>query len=158
VVPAAAAPVPATDKPATAVTPEAFCEHFARLSSRCEALAQAHLDPQTCAAELRSAFAAPNHEQLERTAACVIDHDDCDAAVRCIADVSEVTFDAGPLRACADHSPETVLQAVATPRAEWDHRNGAVAASYRDVRSTKALPVEMCGVAAAHHWLSALRC
>jgi hypothetical protein len=146
-------------KPAPVVTAEAFCEHYIKLTSKCERMAGAKLDPNTCVADIRTVLASPQEgEQMKRFGACVIEHDDCDDVFRCLAGALPDTTAAGTLRACDDHSRQMFEHAVGIPKAEWDHRNGAGVAKFHDARSTKDDPVETCGVPAATTWLTSLRC
>ncbi|HEX7843443.1 MAG TPA: hypothetical protein VF469_38485 [Kofleriaceae bacterium] len=146
-------PIPPKPSAAPAVTAEAFCERFDRLTTRCERLASARLDPATCVADARSAI--KEDPGFAAIAKCVIEHDDCDAALECAAGQLDPTADP---RACDDESQLSVEHAAGIPRAEWDRRNGAGVTVFRNARSTKEAPVEMCGVRAATEWLTMLRC
>lgn len=149
-------PVPSPPKPAAApaITAEAFCEHFDRLTTRCERLASARMDPATCVADARSAI--KEDPGFAAIANCVIEHDDCDAVLECAAAGQPDPTDA--LRACDDESQLSVEHAAGIPRAAWDRRNGAGVTAFRNARSTKAAPIEMCGVRGATEWLTTLRC
>jgi hypothetical protein len=151
----AAPPAPSPPKPSAppAVTAEAFCEHFDKLTTRCERLTRARLDPAACVADARSTIKAD--PGFAAVAKCVIEHDDCDAALECVAGQLDPTAD---LRACDDESQLSAEHAAGIPRAEWDRRNGAGVTVFRNARSTKEAPVEMCGVGAATEWLATLRC
>ena len=158
--PAAASP-PRNPDPKPGITAEVFCEHFQRLTSKCEQLANAAMDQASCLAETRAALASAQREAAASLMQCVVRNDDCEAAMQCTAETAEATPDPDEhktLRACRDKRPETMLQAVGIPQAAWDQRNGAHVGKFSDATSTKEAPIEMCGASAATRWLIALRC
>jgi hypothetical protein len=154
----ASAPSPPPPRPEPAITPEVFCDHFQRLTSKCEQLANAAMDPATCLAETGAALASSENKIVTSLVQCLVRNDDCDAVMQCIAEQTQVPDEHKTLRACDDRSPDTMLQAVGIPQAAWDQRNGAHVVKLRDARSTKETPIEMCGAGAANRWLISLRC
>lgn len=91
-------------------------------------------------------------------ARCVVAIDGCDEVHQCLAAGMPDPTDPQALRACGDVSQNSAEHAVGIPKTAWDHRNGAQVTRFREARSTKADPIEMCGVTAATHWLTTLRC
>lgn len=167
--PVSPSPPPATPSPAApspppnarrAITAEAFCERWARLTAECEPFAKAGLAANTCVAETSAVLAREHlNPQLLTIIRCAVESDGCDDALQCIAlDLEEPSATDAALRACHDRSPGHTLRAVGIPRSEWERRNGAGVTTFRDARSTELAPIEMCGVAAANEWLTTLRC
>lgn len=136
-----------------------FCERLDRLTSRCEPFAKVRRNPATCVADVRDALAAPQAEKsIGVLARCVVELDGCDEVIQCIANGQPDATAPEALRACNDASQNSAEHAVGISKAAWDRRNGAKVARFREARSTKATPIEMCGVAAANHWLTTLQC
>jgi len=154
--PAPAPPVPrAPLKPEPGVTAEAFCEHLARLTRTCERLSNTEVDPATCVADARAGLAQDS--RFTAIAGCVVRHDECDAVLACVT-ASGTADPTEELRACDDDTALSAEHAVGIPKADWDRRNGAGVTTFHGARSAKAAPIEMCGVPAATHWLTTLRC
>jgi len=59
------------------------------------------------------------------------------------------------LRACTD-APG--MSAVGIPAADWAKRNGAGVTRFSDAKSSKDLPIEMCGIEDENEWLVSLTC
>ena len=154
--PPPAPPKPAADraKAAPAVTAETFCDHLDQLVRKCERLAGARTDRATCVTDARSGL--ETDPRFAEIAGCVVKHDDCDGVLACVAAGQSDPTDS--LRACDDTSQLSAEHAVGIPRAEWDARNGTGVTVFHDAKSTKAAPIEMCGVAEATQWLTTLRC
>lgn len=142
-----------------AVTPEAFCQRYKRLAVTCERLAGIQVDPSECVATAREALADPDpHSAFRVLATCVVARDSCDDVFACISSDLPDPTSPDALRACDDRDEASAAHAVAVPRRAWDQRNGASVTRFSDARSTKAAPIEMCGVPAATDWLISLRC
>jgi hypothetical protein len=156
------APSASSTREATTFTAEQFCERFPRLADRCVRLRNAHLNAATCISDMRNVLGAARPDPiLMRIGSCAVAHDtSCDDFFQCLHDAREFDeiTDPDTLRACGDGSDSVVEHAVGIPRSDWEHRNGAQVTRFRDARSTKAAPIEMCGVAAATTWLTTLRC
>jgi hypothetical protein len=60
-----------------------------------------------------------------------------------------------PLRACDD---KTIGQAVGVPRARWLRDTMRHAVKFSQIHTTKAEPVEVCGIGTENEWLTALQC
>jgi hypothetical protein len=143
--------------PRPAVTAEAFCEHVDKLASKCPRFANLRMERATCLADVGANLGSGQDPRFAAIATCVVEHDDCDAVLDCVAaDQADATAPEA-LRACDDPG-STAEHAVGIARSEWDQRNGAGVTAFRDVRSTKAAPIEMCGVSEANDWLVSLRC
>lgn len=162
--PASASPSP-PPKAQHAAFVETFCERIAKLASECKAFAKTELVGDTCTTET-NALLADKHSNSQGMALirCVVKSNGCDDALQCLKlsledpDPDDPDADDAALRACNDASSDSALHAVGIPRSEWARRNGAGVAAYRATRSTKAAPIEMCGISAANHWLTTLRC
>jgi hypothetical protein len=143
----------------SAVTSELFCAHLARKSRTCPPLANLRVAPATCADELRPAFAAPIASEVAGMAECVIENEPCDEIRTCLALTGTDPTAPEALRACDDRELNRSVHAAGLPRAAWDQRTGARATTFRmAAASTKAHPVEACGITAAHRQLTSLRC
>src|SRR5262245_6991965 len=92
----AATPAPATAAPAPTATPgrsgaapavtaEVCCSSFEKLTSQCSTMRNARMAPETCVADARTGIA--NDPQFAAIAACIVQHDDCDAAISCVTDL-----------------------------------------------------------------------
>jgi hypothetical protein len=144
-----------------AVTAETVCRQYLRLLPTCEPLSRARWSAPSCVDYWREVLqvASENpqrHAPALTFAACLARNDECDAAMDCImADQFDPTKE---LRACDDHSEGSHGHAVGLSRAAWTQRKGAGITSFRDASSTKAVPIEMCGVGAATEWLTTLQC
>jgi hypothetical protein len=152
--PGAAPPGP---PPKPAITAEVFCEHVNKLASKCDRLANMRMDPADCRTEFGAELDDSKDGRVLQIATCIVEHDDCDDVLDCVAAGQSDPTVSEALRACDDAGPSTE-HAVGIPRAEWDQRNGANVTAFRDAHSTKATPIEMCGVSAANDWLVSLRC
>jgi hypothetical protein len=151
--PAASAPA----RSAPPVAPEAFCDHLAKLNRECPQFANMRLDPRTCVDEMRRDLASPKLSERTRSmVSCIVVGGACEAVFDCI--TANKLDPTAALRACDDSSQNTTEHAAAIPRHEWEHRNGAQVALFRDAHSTKQTPIEMCGVPQTNQWLAALRC
>lgn len=158
--PAAAAPAPPApaDEPQV-VTAEGFCERLATLATGCGAFSKFSMPPEQCLREARTILGRePRDPQAMTLLTCVARSNGCDATVSCLNDKFRDPVADAPLRACGNHSGDALLSAVGIPRAEWERRKGAGVTTYRAAMSTKASPVEMCGVPAANQWLATLAC
>jgi hypothetical protein len=143
-----------------AITAEAFCERLAKLASECKPFAKLSLAADTCVAETSAVLASkPPNSQVMTLIRCAVEGDGCDDTLQCLTlDLEDPPAGHATLRACNDRSPDSALRAVAIPPPEWARRNGVRVTAYRAASSTKAAPIEMCGVSAANEWLTTLRC
>jgi hypothetical protein len=142
------------------VSAETVCQQYVRLMPTCEPLSHARWSAQSCVdywrEELEAAGQDPQrHAQALAFAGCLARNDDCDTAMQCVANLHDPTQQ---LRACDDQSEAASGHAVGLPPAAWAQRRGAGVTTFRDAASTKALPIEMCGVPAATEWLTTLAC
>jgi len=157
--PVPTAPVGRHAKPTPELTAEVFCDRLTRLALTCPAFASFHMDPATCVDEMRADLAARD-DQRRATAleGCVIEHDDCREVVACLATTQPDPTEPDTLRACDDASRKVSEHAVGIPRAAWEQRYGVQVTSFHAASSSRARPIEMCGVPAATDWLTSLRC
>jgi hypothetical protein len=154
----AAPPPPAPPPPppeSNEVIAAKYCAQIQRLAQTCEPLAKLTGDPASCPADVVTEIHNTNGAAVP-IMRCVIDNHDCNAALQCI--VATTADMPKQFRACDDRAANREFTVVGYPRAEWEHRNGAGATKFSDARSTKARPIEMCGIDAANEWLMGLRC
>ena len=144
--------------PSTTIDVAAVCTRIVDLAAQhCRQFAEIHDDAEQCVAKLGPETADP---AFEKFAACVL-NPSCEEVTNCLEAADEAAANDGSdanqkLRACKD-KPEAG-DAVGIPRAEWDKRNGANLTKYSQAVSTKALPIEMCGIPAENRWLGTLAC
>lgn len=128
-------------------------------------------DPQVCVDEVKKAGSDPSITAFMTCAA----NPSCEEITNCLTaardklaaqegDLNGVEGgeigdedDAAPtkFRDCKDTAS---MDPVGIPADQWAKRNGASAKKFGDVKSTKAAPVEMCGIPAENAWLGTLRC
>jgi hypothetical protein len=158
--PHAGSGAPAT--PTTAHTPAidvaAVCNRIVDLATQhCGKFAEIGVDAKQCVSELGPATADPAFKMF---AECVL-NPSCEEVTNCLAAADQAAANDGSdanqkLRACKDR-PDAG-DAVGIPKAEWDKRNGANLSKFSQAVSTKALPIEMCGIPAENRWLGTLAC
>ncbi|HEY4182772.1 MAG TPA: hypothetical protein VGM90_38335 [Kofleriaceae bacterium] len=110
------------------------------------------ITPLQCNQLFTEKASADDEAFREKAKACIM-KPDCAQVSTCIAATEE---DPPPteFRACGTGGESPV---GVTP-AEYAQRNGSTAKRYSDVTSTKAAPVERCGVGNANQWLATLSC
>jgi hypothetical protein len=129
------------------------CKRLAEVAPRCPQLGVQEVDVAGCVRELESsADAAFTQEFLRVAGPCLARETQCDPLIECMAAIGE----SQALRSCRDVGNAGLR--VGLPRAEWERRKGASATTFREARSTKDAPIEMCGVTDANLWLTTLRC
>ncbi|HEY4239147.1 MAG TPA: hypothetical protein VGM88_05000 [Kofleriaceae bacterium] len=114
-----------------------------------------HITWETCIQALGgdAAVLVPASNELRPMAECAISTTECDPFVTCLQahrDDLLKTF-----RPCNERDNPHPAGVTA---AEYASHNGAALHLYRDVRSTKAAPIERCGVVDANAWLASLEC
>jgi hypothetical protein len=85
---------------------------------------------------------------------CVMQLDTCADVVACLAGLSAPRKS----RACDDKGIDTLGAPVGEPRPQWMQRLTRKARRYSEIHSTKAEPIEVCGIATENDWLTALAC
>jgi hypothetical protein len=149
------------DTPARTVSAETVCGQYVRLLPTCQPLQHVGWTPRSCIDHWREFLEVASqdperHAETLSFANCLVQHDECKAAMRCfMADQIDPTQE---LRACDDHSEGSAGRATSMPPAAWAQRRGAGVTTFRDAASTKALPIEMCGIPTATEWLTTLVC
>lgn len=162
--PASPTPPPPSSTPPpkarSAISAEVFCHRFAKLTSECEWFAKLRLPGDDCVIAINELLASKHpSSQSMALVRCVVEGDGCDDTSQCLTlELEDPAANGAELRACHDGAPPGALVAVGVPRPEWERRNGAGVTAYHAARSTRAAPIEMCGVSAANRWLSALHC
>ena len=152
---ASAAP---TTPPSATIDVAAVCKRIVDLATQhCGKFAEIGVDAKQCVSELGPATEDPSFKMF---AECVL-NPSCEEVTNCLKAADEAAANDGSdahqkLRACKD--PPDAGDAVGIPKAEWDTRNGANLTRYSQAVSTKALPIEMCGIPAENRWLGTLAC
>lgn len=145
---------PPPSQPAVEHTPESVCRRLAETASRCSEIGFGRVEMRRCIRSFEEAARTKFGQDLLKTGGqCLTANTGCEQIYQCL---QVVTGGDQPLRAC-DEDPGAG-QRVGIPRAEWERRNGAGVAAFRDAKSTKTAPIEMCGVPAANEWLTTLSC
>jgi hypothetical protein len=127
-----------------------FCDRYAKLA-QCPWYSKIGMDHESCMTTFSSAD--PGAKQaLKVFGPCVRDHTDCAEVADCFAATAPPQDD---LRACNESKPE---HAVGMPRAEWEHRKGAGLSKYSQATTTKASPIEVCGIPTENDWLAQMSC
>lgn len=138
------------------VTPETVCARFSQLvKQECGAFANL-MTPKQCPEVFRQALDAPTTKDgrvLSQMGRCMVDHEKCDAVSMCLATIK--FDDPTDLRACSDH-PDS--RAVGVPQDAFDRRTGAEVTQFAEAVSSKAQPIETCGVSAGLDWLVRATC
>ncbi|MBZ0237828.1 MAG: hypothetical protein K8M05_36275 [Deltaproteobacteria bacterium] len=133
------------------VTPANVCARIAELRTQgCEL---STLPEEECRDELHRALEERGPDSRTATmqlGRCMLDNESCDAIAAC---VDALVSEAEP-RTCEQGGGG----AVVLPRAEWEQRHGAGATRYSSVKTTKAEPVEVCGIPAQMEWLLGATC
>ncbi len=123
-------------------------------AQRCGSFAGLELDEAQCVDELAKAGEDP---ALTAFIGCVV-QPSCEEVKNCLIAASQNAAEqqTQDLRACNDKANSS--KAVGLPAAEWNKRNGAGVTKYANARSTKDLPIEMCGIREENTWLVSLTC
>jgi hypothetical protein len=144
--------------PANPLTPQTACARFdALVAEQCGTFANMNVTSAQCPAVFQMALAAPDTADgkvLTAMGQCMIDHPTCHGVLLCLATI-EVASPTEDLRACTD-PPDS--RAVGIEPAAWQTRNGAGVTSFASAVSSKAHPIETCGIPAGLDWLVAAAC
>jgi hypothetical protein len=152
-----AAPSPTAQpvaKPTDEPSPALICDREQTLEAeRCAIFGdRMHLSREDC----EQGFGRPGGP-ADWIRACIAANATCDAVIACLVRSSDeqaaklIT----ELRACDDLSSD---HAVGVTAADYAAHDGHQLVHFADVRSTKAAPIERCGIADANKWLAQLRC
>jgi hypothetical protein len=125
------------------------CRRLSEIGSQCPQIGFKDVDVPSCVRELE---ASADSAFMKVAGRCFTQETRCDAIVSCLASIGEST----ELRSCEDVASAGLK--VGLPRAAWERRNGASVTTFRNARSSKAAPIEMCGITEANLWLTTLRC
>lgn len=123
----------------------------------CGSFAQLPFDEAQCVSELAKAGEGGNDPSLTAFLSCVV-QPSCEEVKNCLTAASEQANaePAQDLRGCKDTSKP--MAAVGLPAAEYNKRNGAGVTKLSTAKSTKDLPIEMCGIRDENTWLVSLTC
>ncbi len=137
---------------APAISP---CKRMMELKAqKCGSFADLPFDEPQCVAELAKASEDP---ALTAFLGCVV-QPSCEEVKNCLTAASEQANanDSPDLRECKDTSKP--MSAVGMSAADYAKRNGAGVTKFSMAKSTKALPIEMCGIREENSWLVSLAC
>jgi len=167
------APVAPVTPAKKSVSPEAVCDRFVALKPRCKQLESVDMTKDACIAQFQASANDPAEKAaMDEVGRCFLDLDSCEEVINCVQAASEKAAakqpppqDAAeePDHACdpkwatAKNRPMTI-GAAGIPKADWDKRNGAGVTAFKDAKSTKDKPIEMCGISAENLWLTTLHC
>lgn len=111
-----------------------------------------NVTPIQCNQMFGEAIADPNEAKFRaRTEHCIM-KPECQQVSDCLADLSKP--DPEDLRECGAKGASS----VGVTAAEYAQRNGSGAKLFKNAASTKAAPVERCGIENANAWLASLTC
>ena len=150
------------------------CDRLLALKGRCKQLETIDVTKDDCVPELEKSLANPGEKDAaEALAHCFVDLDSCEEVTSCMQAASEKIkpeetgevsggtdkpdHACDPKWATAKDKPMT-FGAAGIPKADYDKRNGATAKTFKDVKSSKDKPAEMCGIPAENAWLMTLTC
>jgi len=138
----------------THITPERLCSRLGELKTqKCGVFGG--LDMDGCAKLVKDGLDDPsNRPVIEAMSECALDLTTCGDVVACIG-ASQAS---GQLRACQEKSDDKLGAAVGVPHDTWKKAVKRDIAKYSQVKSTKALPVEVCGIPTENAWLASLAC
>ena len=131
------------------------CKRMMELkATSCGAFAQLPFDEPQCVAELDK---AANDPTIKAFVGCVV-QPSCEEVKNCLAAASQQanTEPSPELRTCTGEN--NGLAAVGYPPADYAKRNGAGVTLFSKAKSTKDLPIEMCGIPEENRWLESLAC
>lgn len=162
------APPPQQPKPVTPVANAkpanapleiaAVCRRLSELAAaKCGEFRDFQSTQQDCVEKLGPELADPSFEAFSE---CLM-NPSCEEVGNCLKAAQQAADAAADgagqkLRGCNDSAAGG--EAVGIPRAEWERRNGVTARTFSQATSTKALPIEMCGIPAENRWLGSLSC
>lgn len=140
-------------------TAEVFCTRMTGLARDCYAFSKVVVTDR-CVAEYTEVLELkPQDTRATAAISCIAEGGGCEETQLCLQErVTDPAADGELQRACDERLPSGALRVVGIPADEWARRKGVGVTTFSAVRSTKAAPVEMCGVSAAHRWLMSLRC
>jgi len=137
------------------VDADSICDRIAELGrASCGGFADYSLDRTECVADLNRSLDERGEAAHAATLAYgrCLELDACNAVLACI---DQMGAPDGGFRACAD---TTSSAAVGRSEPDWNQRRGAASRHYSDIATTKAEPIEVCGIAAEMDWLLAVTC
>ena len=148
-------PIKPEPPPQRAVNPDVLCKRMDDLhAATCGMFGEIALTT-TCPQEVMGALSDPrSRATTELMDTCTSELERCSDIVACVGAL-EAT---GEYRDCGDRSETKLADAVGVPYGTWraEMKRGLVKLS--EVRSTKAAPIELCGVTTENFWLTTLTC
>jgi hypothetical protein len=154
--PAIKPPPPANRTVATSTTfqPDRLCTRLSELKAQqCSVFAD--LDMAGCPKLVKDGYDDPsNRPMIESVNECTTALDTCSDVVACM-DGSQQTQQ---LRKCAEKSDELLGAAVGMPHDAWLKASKRGFSKFSQVKSSKAAPVEVCGIPTENAWLATLAC
>jgi hypothetical protein len=153
--PAQPTPQRAAPTPAGPPSVQVVCDHILALErAKCAGFGTSiNMNRDECMTAFTTTPPNPHDaKQQLKIETCVVDPRGCDAVTQCLTSLGDA--DPTDLRACGDRDG----RAVGVPAADYAQHNGGTFVHFGDVVSTKAAPIERCGISDANKWLAGLAC
>jgi hypothetical protein len=150
--PPAPAPPAVAAPPAPAAPVRSACDRLMELQAeQCGNFGRTiKMTREECTQQLPADSTDPTTRAL---VACLTTPPDCNGVVQCLSGLGKP--DPQHLRACEDKQG---MESVGVSADEYAQRDGSRFAHYAQAASTKAAPIERCGVDDANAWLGGLTC
>jgi hypothetical protein len=148
-------PFSATPRPQHTVKIGALCARMTELhDASCGLFAEAPLDTR-CEQEVTGSMQDPgNRATTTLMDLCTSELTNCNDVTACIGSI-----EASPdVRDCNDHSESKLASAVGMPYDAWRTEMKRGLTKYSEVTSSKAQPIELCGVTTENYWVTTLAC
>ena len=156
---------PVANKPGTTTTtatptthafrPDQVCNRFVALKEQHCGKFEGFDIGDSCAKELATGLEDPaTRPTMQLVGECTIELETCADVVACLGALDAQTA----LRGCHEKNPQLLGQAVGLPRDAWKTATRRNARKYSDIASSKAQPVEVCGIPTENEWLASLSC
>ncbi|HEV7556672.1 MAG TPA: hypothetical protein VGO00_14505 [Kofleriaceae bacterium] len=167
------APVAPVTPAKKSVSAEAVCERFAALKPRCKQLEAVDMSKDACIAQFKASASDPAEQaSMDEVGRCFLDLDGCEEVMNCLQAASEKAAAKQPAQDTTAEEPDhpcdpkwattknrpMTIGAAGIPKAEWDKRNGAGVTAFKNAKSSKDKPIEMCGIPTENQWLTTLQC
>lgn len=138
----------------TKVVPEALCGKLGTLqAAKCGMFAD--LEMGNCVTIIKQGLDDPsNRPVIEAMNECSQELSACGDVIGCLRGIESTA----KLRACKEKSEELLGAAVGVPHDQWKRAQKRDVTKFSQVKSTKAAPVEVCGIPTENEWLTALQC
>ena len=142
-------------RPPHTIDPDAMCKRMKALhAAHCGMFGEIGLGA-TCPQEVTGSLSDPRlHATTELMDECTSELVNCSDITACVGALEAST----ELRGCGDRSELELGNAVGVPYDAWRKAMKRDFTRFRQVTSSKAAPLELCGVATENSWLTTLAC